>query len=262
MEKIDIPKFMDAMELEGYFIVPKFLNDDFLGRLRDDCVDWCDICAGYQVAAGISSSGDQTGHHSLGRGDSIDELISIHPYHHYLNSFFEDKPYILTACNPLKGAPGHTTYVHKIHRDVRTYIAGFNLRANILIALDDFRAENGATQFMVRSHEMPVQPEQETFKENMGEWIINKGDAIIFNSYLWHRGGFNSTENLRVALTLSFSPAFIKPQLDYARMLGDEYFISKSELTKQVLGYYSRVPCSHSEWYKLANQRFYRDDQG
>jgi hypothetical protein len=61
---------------------------------------------------------------------------------------------------------------------------------------------------------------------------------------------------------MSFGPGFIKPQLDYARMLGEEYGAGLSELSRQILGYNARVPISHSEWYRKENQRLYKSNQG
>lgn len=255
--------FAESMEKLGYY-VQQDLNFDgnFLERLRSDTLKWCDICARFQISAGISTTGDGTAHHSLGGNDSIQELIVSHPFDANISEFFEGKPYILHACNPVSGSPGVEGYVRKVHRDTQTYIENYRFRINILLALEDFTTKNGATQILPIAVNLKNPPGEREFEENHVEIKLKKGQALYFNSYLWHRGGKNVTTDMRPAITLSYGPPYIKPQMDYVRLMGDGFFLTASEKTRQVLGYYSRVPATLEEWYKSRDARFYRSDQG
>lgn len=246
----------------GWAIFPNVLSNEFVHRMRSDCLKWIEVCEEYQIANKINAEGDGTAHHAVGAGDSIDAFIQMHLFHEQLSAYFDNRPYILHACNPVGGFPRKTTYVHRIHRDTATYIPGYNLRLNMIVMLDDFTLDNGATQIMPHSHLMALQPSEGAFNDACESITASAGSIVLFNSYLWHRGGYNTTNRSRVALTLSYGPAFIKPQMDYARLLGEQYGTGLSDLSRQVLGYNSRVPVTLDEWYKPKGERLYMANQG
>jgi Phytanoyl-CoA dioxygenase (PhyH) len=253
--------FRNKLKIDGWVVFEKALPIDLVQNMRTDSLKWVDICKSYQIKNKINLSGDGTAHHSVGGGDSIDEFLGMHIFHSYIADFFEEKPYILHACNPVGGFPNCSTYLHKVHRDVATYIPNYNLRINMLVMLDDFTIHNGGTQFLPGSHMHPEQPDDRLFDKSSIPILGKAGSVALFNSYLWHKGGVNCTSENRVALTLSFGPAFIKPQMDYARLLGDDYGVYLSDLSRQILGYNSRVPTSLQEWYKPKAERLYQTNQ-
>ena len=261
-ESYSVDRFLLSMTNDGYCVIPGLLNAELASVVKHSCESWVKKCSQFQIDAGLSISGDSTAHHAVGANDGIDRLIHSHLLHPYISAFFNQKPYILHACNPVLGAPEAKIYLHKIHRDCNTFIHGFRMRLNALIALDDFTCANGATEFMAGSHMLESKPTEHEFESSKALFLVNKGDVVLFNSYLWHRAGKNTTTNNRVALTMSFGPGFIKPQLDYARMLGDEYGEHLSDQSRQLLGYNSRVPVNHSEWYRKEDLRLYKSDQG
>ncbi len=247
---------------QGWCLFERAIGPSQCGSLRADCLKWIELCAGAQVENGINSGGDGTAHHTLGGGDSLDAFVQEHLCHPYISHYLAHAPYILNALNLISNEPGQSSYVHNIHRDVQTFIPDYKLRLNMLVMLDDFTLANGATQVMPGSHTQPDRPTETEFDQAAVSITGPAGSIILFNSYLWHRGAMNKTDRNRVALTASFGPAFIKPQMDYARMLGDEYGRGVSELSRQVLGYNSRVPQTLSEWYQPKAHRLYRADQG
>jgi hypothetical protein len=257
-----VEDFRFDLESRGWSEFEGIMNPEFTARLRSDCLKWIRHCNRLQIESGVNEKGDETGHHTLGQHDSLDEFVDSIPLHRYIDTYFEGHPYILHAFNPVGGAPQARTYVHRIHRDARTFIAGFKLKLNMLVMLDDFAVENGATQFMEGSHRLDERPSEEYFDKYCRCVTGTRGTIVLFNSYLWHRGGFNSTMAHRVALTLSFSPPFIKPQLDYARMLGPDYAERIKPPTRQLLGYNSMTPISLREWYQPEATRFYKSNQG
>lgn len=250
------------MELRGWSLFENALGPALVASLRSDCLAWIEKCNQMQIANGINKAGDNTGHHTLGAGDSLDHFINLNPLHPWIDDYFAGRPYILHAFNPVGGAPKASTYVHRIHRDAKTHIQAVKLKLNMLVMLDDFTVENGATQFLDGSHRLEEKPADEYFDQNHRSVTANKGGIVLFNSYLWHRGGFNRTNTHRVALTLAFSPPFLKPQLDYARMLGAAYAEKINPLTRQVLGYNALTPQSLGEWYQPEPTRLYKSNQG
>ena len=260
--KSDLSDFDQKMAKDGIVVFHNTLRTEQVSQLRQDCLKWIDICTQYQIENKINLAGDGTAHHTIGGNDSLDAFIHMHLFHPYISHFFSEKPYILHACNPVGGFPHTTTYVHRVHRDTATYIPGFNMRMNMLVMLDDFTVANGATRVIKGSHLQPIQPDDQEFNARSEPILGPAGSVVLFNSYLWHRGTLNTTQENRVALTLSFGPAFIKPQLDYARMLGDARGRELSPLSRQVLGFNSLVPTSLDEWYRPKERRLYLSDQG
>ena len=256
-------KFLENIEACGYYVEKNInFSCDFLERLRLDVFKWINICNRIQVDAGISLSGDGTAHHTLGGNDAIQELVVTHPFDNQISEFFQHMPYVLHACNPVSGAPGIGGYIRNIHRDTATYIENYRFRINVLLALEDFTEENGATKILPFPFSQNEKPSDDYFHNNHISIKLKKGEVLFFNSYLWHCGGENRTSQMRPAVTLSYNPPFIKQQFDYVKIMGDNYFLSATEKTKQVLGYNSRVPTTLTEWYKPKNQRFYKAEQG
>jgi len=250
------------MELRGWSSFENALSPELVAALRSDCLTWIGKCNQLQIAGGINKQGDNTGHHTLGADDSLDHFINLNPLHPWVDSYFAGRPYVLHAFNPVGGAPGANTYVHKIHRDAKTHIQAVRLKLNMLVMLDDFTIENGATQFLDGSHRLEQRPSDEYFDAHYRSVTAPKGTIVLFNSYLWHRAGFNRTNAHRVALTLAFSLPFLKPQLDYARMLGAAYAERINPLTRQVLGYNALTPQTLDEWYQPEQTRLYKSNQG
>ncbi len=132
----------------------------------------------------------------------------------------------------------------------------------MLIMLDDFTLENGATWFLDGSNQKDTRPEEEYFYEHASRAVGKAGDIILFDSLVWHAAGLNMTDKVRRALTLTFSRPFMKQQLDYPRLLGFYNGNDFPEEVRQVLGYNSRVPTNLDEWYQPVENRFYKTSQG
>lgn len=259
MNKAD---FDEEMEVNGWHSFENALPECLVKKMRRDCLKWVDICREYQIKNKLNENGDGTAHHAVGGGDSIDEFLDLHLFHPYMSHFFKGAPYIMHACNPVGGFPKSDTYIHKVHRDVATFIPNYHIRINMLVMLDDFMLENGATMVWRGSHKQAKKPTDDEFYSHCEPILGKAGTVVLFNSYLWHKGGMNRTSQNRAALTLSFGPAFIKPQMDYARYLGEEHGKRLPELTRQVLGYNARVPTSLDEWYRPKPERLYWANQG
>ena len=246
----------------GWSIFPSVLSRMEVTAMRADCLKWIKKCSELQVRSGINKNGDGTAHHAIGGNDSLDVFFHKHIMHKYISNFFGGKPYIMHAANPVGGFPGSTNYVHIIHRDVKTIIPNYRFRLNMIVMLDEFTLENGATEIIPNSQTLNAAPSLSDFNSKSVRLLGGAGTIVLFDSYLWHKAGVNYTQNPRVAFTLSFNPAFIKPQLDYARMFGEHLGGGFSDLSRQVLGYNSRVPHNLDEWYRPVEKRFYRSDQG
>jgi hypothetical protein len=248
------------METRGWMIFESVVPAELLDRMRRDIVKHVERCGSLQVAAGIGPAPDGTAHHALGNGDSLDEFLAQRFLAPLIGRFFDDTNYILHAFNPVTVAPQTRTYLHRVHRDVGTHAGSFRLLLNMLVMVDDFTMENGATHVLSGSHRSSDQPSEDIFWRYAERILGRAGSIVLFDSNVWHAAGVNVSDRCRTALTLSFSRPFYKPQMDYARFLGPDYGARLSDELRQLLGYNAQVPTDYHEWYRPAAARLHRAD--
>lgn len=214
-----------------------------------------------QVRNGVGSGTDGTVHHLPVMGGSFLDLLERDFCHALLAEFFGG-PYILNTFGGVLNLPRELSYVGRVHRDLRSFSGGLNLMAQLLVMLDAFTEENGATYLLGGSHRRPDKPRDEEFFRDAVRAVGPPGTIVVFNSNLWHAAGANRTSEPRRALTIAFTRPFLKPQFDYPRALGYDRGPELSETLRQRLGYDARIPSTLDEWYQPPDKRMYKPGQG
>lgn len=237
------------------------LPESMLQRLRVDIESAYEVCRSVQVRNGLAQNTDGTVHHLLGLGDSFTEFLDQLPLYEELRTFFEGN-FVLNSYGGVINLKSKPSYVANVHRDLRTFSPGLRLMANMLVMLDDFTLDNGATYLLTGSHKLPSPPPDEDFFARADRAVGQAGSVVVFDSCLWHAAGLNQDGSKRRALTLTFTRPFIKPQLDYPRVLGYERGDSLSPKLRQLVGYNARIPANLDEWYQPPERRMYRPGQG
>ena len=255
-------KYNEDLNEKGYTIVPEFLETNFVNRLVNDLDSWIDHTATIRVNTGLGKVMAGVAHHVLGKEDSMADLIKMMPFDEVLREYFQG-PYVLNSFGGLKNVKaGNENYAHvtNFHRDVRTYSPNLTLMINILIMLEDFTIENGATRLIPGSHKKKEKPSANEL-ELKSKYITGKaGTFLLFDSNVWHAASPNTDGTPRRALTLSYTRPFVKPQMDYCKLVGENF--SDDPRVMEVIGFRSRVPQSHEDWYQPPSGRFYYADQG
>ena len=252
---------MDHLERDGWALVPGAVDADLVGRLRQQLQLAYEQQRAIQVANGVGDGADGTVHHLPLAGGAFLELLERNPLGDLLDKFFGG-PYIVNTYGGVLNLPQRSSYVGRIHRDLRSFSGTLPMMAQWLVMLDDFTEENGATFLLAGSHRQSDPPEQEEFVARATRALGAAGSIVVFNSNLWHAAGANTSSAARRALTIAFTRPFLKQQLDYPRALGFEFAERLSPSLRQLLGYNARVPASLDEWYQPAERRMYRRDQG
>lgn len=246
---------------DGCCLFQSVLPTDMLTRLRADLETVYARRRRTQRRNGVADDMPGACHHLLGGGDSMDALMAQNPLHEVLQDFFEGT-YILNSFGGYLNRRDDRGYIRRIHRDVRTHTGNFRILVNVLLPLDDFTLENGATYYLPRSHLSAPQPPDPEFFANADRLLARAGDIFMFDSNMWHCAGENQTDAPRRALTLTFSRPFIKPQLDYPRFLGARYGDAASPEVRQILGYNAKIPATISDFYRPPENRAYKPGQG
>ena len=253
--------FEEPLARQGWVRFDALIPTDDLQPLRQAVLASVDQCGLRQTNSGATAAPDGTAHHAVGQYPALDTFLERRWLHDAITQYF-GAPYILHAFNPVTVRPESTSYLHQIHRDVRTHAGAFRLMLNMLVMIDPFTLQNGATHVLSGSHHSPAAPAPQQFWPEAERLTGAAGSIVLFDSNLWHAAGRNQSSDVRVALTLSFSRAFIKQQMDYPRFLGVDYGKKASPEMRQLLGYNAMVPQSYAEFYQPASSRLYRADQG
>ena len=256
----EIDSFQKKIKQDGWIKFDQVLDTETIKKLNSGLELAYDNCRAVQVKNGIDINTDGTVHHLLGQQEVFVEIISKGFLHQYIKAFF-NQPYIINSYGGVINIKNKLSYVGKIHRDIRTFY-NVHMMMNMLVMLDDFTLANGATWFLNGSHLKDEKPGEAYFYKNAQRAQGKAGDIILFDSNLWHAAGENTTENVRRALTLTFTRPFIKQQLDYPRFIGYNRMNEFEDEVQQVLGYHSRIPSNLDEWYQPPHNRFYRPGQG
>lgn len=248
----------------GHTIIPSFFDKSFMNKLSNALDNSYEICREIQIKNGTDVLTNGTAHHLLGTNDClyIDVLAKIcfSDVFSFIKNYFNGN-FIVNSYGGLINITSKPSYVANIHRDIRFFSGNSPLMLNMLIMLDDFTLENGATYLLTKSHLKEERPTDDFFYEKSDRAIGKKGDVLFFNSNLWHSAGLNSTEQVRRALTITFTKPFMKQQLDYSRAIGYDEVEKLSPELQQLVGFYSRIPSNLEEWYQKPEKRFYRPGQ-
>jgi ectoine hydroxylase-related dioxygenase (phytanoyl-CoA dioxygenase family) len=199
-------------------------------------------------------------HHVPGEGGPLDRFLDDLPLAERIEQHFGGK-FILLNFGAVLHPPGGRTYTFKPHRDVRAFTRDFPLSLNMLVMLDDFTPENGATLMLSGSHRVEAMPAAETFEAQAEQATGRAGDILLFDSLLVHAAAANRSGAQRRALTLVFGRPFMKPHMDWVRRFGHDAEGRLSPMARQLLGYHARVPETVDEFYQPPERWAFKRDQ-
>jgi len=260
MENKDIQELHE----KGFCILENKINDNWIQKLKESLDKSFEIHKQVQIKHNSEIDSEGVALNVLADDDTyikfLSELIRVGLLNDLKDHFFKSN-FILNSFSALNNMTSKPNFSAIVHRDIRFFPGDFPMMINVLVFLDDFTEENGATYLLPYSHKIEEKPSDEYFFKNASRAIGKKGDILLFNSSVWHASGLNKTQNNRRAIPITFTKSFMKQLMDYPRALGDERIEKYSEEIKQLIGYYSRVPANLDEWYQPYENRFYKKNQ-
>ena len=180
----------------------------------------------------------------------VDKVIGTSSIAHLMNAI----------CLPPNDSSSADLFQGKLHRDFPRFLGGAILSVNAFICLSDFVEESGSTRFVVGSHQLPgVVPPIDGQDQPVSAPV---GSIIFFDSTIWHAGGINASEKIRIGVNTQWTHHWIKQQIDLVRYVDIDQVSKLSERIQRVLGMHSRVVTSLEEFYVRPEQRIYRSGQG
>ena len=116
------------------------------------------------------------------------------------------------------------------------------LGAATIVAIDDFTADNGATEVIPGSHtwddHVPTDEEMATATPA----VMPAGSMLFFLGATWHGGGANSTDRSRMCVTAQYCRPWCRPQENFSLSVSTQRVARSSEHVQRLLGYSIHPP--------------------
>ena len=175
---------------------------------------------------------------------------------HCFGATQQKEPFLLSAPTGIAIGPGEKA--QEIHVDEGKYpLYGLKqeLVMQVMWAMDDFTAENGATVMYPKSHSWPKEvkilgdhkpPYSNVFHKEQNPWIqehnctqatMPAGSVLIFRGSLAHGGGANRSEKYRLGVAMEYVRGFLRPQENQCLAVPPEIVATLDPKQQSLLGY-------------------------
>jgi len=251
-----IEEFRKKLQQNGYCKFENVIQKELLDKLRDQ------IDEGIEVDRKNNQSRGNYSYVAQNKGQAFVDLLELSPLQKYIDDVISPTC-ILHSYNTISLKKDVSNKIQNaIHRDSPRFCTPYLLSVQILYMIDDFTKQNGATYILKGSHLSEERPSEDYFYKNAIQLEGKAGDAVIFDSMLWHAGGTNNTDNARRGITKVFTRSFMKQQIDYTKITKKEIIEKLSERGLRLLGFNVRVPESLEQFLLPQEQRLYKPNQG
>ncbi|MFE3227837.1 phytanoyl-CoA dioxygenase family protein [Nocardia sp. NPDC059228] len=225
-----------AVERDGYVILPDMLTPAELDRIRESVVPLLDRI-GRNNFEGHST---QRIYSVLNKTRACDR-IADHPRVLALLDRLFLPNYLLSMLQVINILPGEQAQM--LHTDDGFYPLPRprkGLGAATIWAIDDFTAENGATDIIPGSHLWGDRlPGESDRREPV---VMPAGSCVFFVGTLWHGGGANRSAHPRLALTAQYCEPWLRPQEAFTLSMTRDTVRAVSEDIRRMLGYSIHPP--------------------
>jgi ectoine hydroxylase-related dioxygenase (phytanoyl-CoA dioxygenase family) len=247
--------FLYNLQTLGYAHFPNVVEADLLARLT------VGIDGAIKRARDKKHAVGNYAHLAQNEGDEFVELLELSPLQAYVDRVLGSAS-LLSGYSVISNEPSIRNPIQTlIHRDNPRFYRPHLLTLNLLYLIDDFTKENGATYLLSGSQHANDRPDDEFFYKNAIRIEGKAGDAVIFDSLVWHAGGINQTEKARRGITKVYVRSFMRTQFDMPRATKSDVIAKLSERSRRLLGFNVRMPSSHEEFCLPQEQRLYKPNQ-
>lgn len=113
------------------------------------------------------------------------------------------------------------------------------LGAATIWAIDDFTADNGATDIVAGSHRWGDERPDPGSRQPV---VMPAGSCVFFPGTLWHGGGANRSARPRMAVTAQYCEPWLRPQEAFTLSTDRDTVRAVSEDIRRMLGYSIHPP--------------------
>lgn len=181
-----------------------------------------------------------------GKGDAFLALIE-HPAILALLDRVLLPNYLLSTAQSIRLHPGETP--QGWHTDDGFYLVPrphpTPRGITVIWAIEDFTADNGATELLPGSHRWgPEHPDEHAGDPGVAPVaaIMPAGSALVFDAGLWHRGGANRSPSTRLAISPQYCQPYLRPQESQLLIVPPDAARRCSDRMRAMLGYSIHPP--------------------
>lgn len=156
--------------------------------------------------------------------------------------------FILLMQNGIVNVPNIENYQVSWHRDLnyQHFVSTRPLAISVLFCIDDFSEETGGTHVLPASHKEELFPSGDFVRRYEKPIAAKAGSALVMDSMLFHRAGYNKSKFVRRAINHVYALPFIKQQISLPKALGGKFKDDTS--LRKLLGYESDPGESVAQW--------------
>lgn len=144
--------------------------------------------------------------------------------------------------------PGTRNYVENWHRELQYQhlTTSRPLAVQTLVAVDEFRADNGATFFLNGTHLFENFPSDDFVRKWQVQGLAATGSIFMFDCLLYHRSSPNFSNKDRLAINNFYTLPILAQQINFAGMLDGRY--SSEQEDRELFGYQWHPSPSVKAW--------------
>jgi ectoine hydroxylase-related dioxygenase (phytanoyl-CoA dioxygenase family) len=230
---------LEQLDTDGYVVLERAVGPEVLARVRTEL-------APYLGEAAMHGRNDFEGYSTnrvyalLAKAPSIAELVE-HPDVVAILDQLLLPNYLLSANLAINLLPGETA--QGLHFDDGFYRQPRprpSIGISTIWAIDDFTADNGATQVIPGSHrwgtEVPAEDDP-----RIVDVVMPAGSVVVFHGTLWHRGGANRSDSWRLAISPQYCEPWARQQEQMVLSVGAAA-VQYSDRVRTMLGYSIHPP--------------------
>jgi len=196
---------LERLDAQGFVVLERLLTPAQIDALREEVLPLA--LAGPLGRNPFEGERTHRVYALLAKAETVAPMVE-HPRVLDIVDHLLEPNYLLTACQVIHLLPGETEQA--VHFDDGFYSIPRprpSVSISTIWAVDDFTAENGATEVIPGSHrwddaQLPGQDDP-----RLQPVVMPAGSAVIFHGTLWHRGGANRSDAPRCAI----SPQYCQP---------------------------------------------------
>ena len=229
-----------AIERDGYVVIERAVGTGVLDAIRGEIAPYLDGgAASYRGRNDFEGFATNRVYGLLAKSPTELTLV-IHPRVLAILDAMLLPGYLLSANLAINLLPGETA--QDIHFDDGFYPLPRPRAAvgvSAIWAIDDFTAANGATEVIPGSHRWgagPPPPDAELVAVEMPA-----GSVVVFAGTLFHRGGANTTDRPRLAITPQYCEPWARQQENMMAVVGDRA-AAMPPVAQSLLGYSIHPP--------------------
>lgn len=220
----------------GFQVVADAIGPATIARLRDQLAPYLQgALMGRNEFEGLRS---ERVYSLLAKTPAVAELVE-HPEVLQLVGAYLAPSYLLSAALVVNLHPGETPQGYHQDDALGAPAAPRAVQGvSTIWALDDFTAENGATEVIPGSHrwEKPP-PSQEEMAPHGVPLEMSAGSVAIFPGTLYHRSGANRSDGMRLGMTIQYCQPWLRQLENMMLGVRPELAARYSERIQEMVGY-------------------------